>query len=69
MDDWNLDKKSLSKCHSLQTIYNSITSNMFYKEMTNNMKFKFSVDDTCTGGLKNILLSKKNRVGDTKYNV
>ena len=47
MDDWNLDEKSLSKCHSLQTIYNSssITSNMFYKEMTNNMKFKFSVDD------------------------
>jgi hypothetical protein len=41
---------------------------MFYKGMPNNIKLRFSVDDTTLAVLK-LLLSKKNRVGDTKYNV
>ena len=38
--------------------------NFFYKESQHNVRFTFSAADTTWA----ITLSKKNRIGDTKYN-
>ena len=38
----------------------------FYKELTNNVRFTWSVGDTYTGSLQ-VILSKTHRIGDSKH--